>query len=88
MVKFGILRKGSTNNVLTFSAADQTQTMQDQMSGAASSMPQDSKAAFKAEWEALEITEYNFVLQNVEAELCARENINGGGPTAHQNNIK
>lgn len=88
MVNFGILRKGSTNNVLTFSAADQTQTMQDQMSGAASSMPQDSKAAFKAEWEALEITEYNFVLQNVEAELCARENINGGGQTAHQNNIK
>lgn len=42
--------------------------MQEQMSGAAGSMPQDPKAAFKAEWEALEITEYQNALQNVEAE--------------------
>lgn len=68
------------------SAADQTQTMQDQMSGAASSMPQDSKAAFKAEWEALEITEYQFVLQNVETELMNKENITGN--SVNQNNVK
>lgn len=42
--------------------------MQEQMSGAAGSMPQDPKAAFKAEWEALEITEYQNALQSVEAE--------------------
>ncbi len=32
-------------------------------------MPQDPKAAFKAEWEALEITEYQNALQNAETEL-------------------
>lgn len=53
-------------------AADQTQTMQDQMSGAAGAMPPDPKAAFKAEWEALEITEYKNALQNVEAEILAQ----------------
>lgn len=52
-----------------FTAADQTQAMQDQMSGAAGAMPQDPKAAFKAEWEALEITEYQNALQNAESEL-------------------
>lgn len=52
-------------------AADQTQAMQDQMSGAAVAMPQDPKAAFKAEWEALEITEYHNALKNVESELLA-----------------
>jgi len=50
-------------------AADQTQAMQDQMSGAAGAMPQDPKAAFKAEWEALEITEYQNALQNAENDL-------------------
>lgn len=50
-------------------AADQTQSMQDQMSGAAVAMPQDPKAAFKAEWEALQITEYQNALGNVENEL-------------------
>lgn len=39
------------------------------MSGAAGAMPQDPKAAFKAEWEALEITEYQNALQNAETEL-------------------
>lgn len=53
----------------TFSAADQTSAMQEQMSGAAGSMPQDPKAAFKAEWEALEITEYENVLQNVDSHV-------------------
>lgn len=43
--------------------------MQEQMSGAAGSMPQDPKAAFKAEWEALEITEYENVLQNVDSHV-------------------
>lgn len=50
-------------------AADQTQTMQDQMSGAAVAMPQDPKAAFKAEWEALEITEYQNALANIETDM-------------------
>jgi ER membrane protein complex subunit 3 len=45
--------------------------MQDQMSGAAMTMPQDPKAAFKSEWEALEITEYQNALQNVEVDLLA-----------------
>ena len=45
--------------------------MQEQMSGAAGAMPQDPKAAFKAEWEALEITEYQNALQNVEADVLA-----------------
>lgn len=52
---------------MTTSAADQTSAMQEQMSGAAGSMPQDPKAAFKAEWEALEITEYENILQNIES---------------------
>lgn len=45
--------------------------MQDQMSGAAGAMPPDPKAAFKAEWEALEITEYQNALQNVEGDVLA-----------------
>lgn len=55
-------------------AADQTQSMQDQMSGAAVAMPQDPKAAFKAEWEALQITEYQNALANIENELLAASN--------------
>ncbi|XP_050086713.1 ER membrane protein complex subunit 3 [Anopheles aquasalis] len=55
-------------------AADQTQSMQDQMSGAAVAMPQDPKAAFKAEWEALQITEYQNALANIENELLAGSN--------------
>jgi ER membrane protein complex subunit 3 len=40
--------------------------MQDQMSlNAAGQMPQDPKAAFKNEWEALEITEYKNALATV-----------------------
>lgn len=38
--------------------ADHTKGMQDQMSGAAMSMPADLKPAFKAEWEMLEIYEH------------------------------
>lgn len=61
------------DNFLYFrlTAADQTQAMQDQMSGPAGAMPTDPKAAFKAEWEALEITAYQSALQNVEAEFAA-----------------
>lgn len=57
------------DDIPILSAADQSQMMQDQMSGAAMAMPQDPKAAFKAEWEALEITENNFILQNSASEL-------------------
>ncbi|XP_017481902.1 PREDICTED: ER membrane protein complex subunit 3 [Rhagoletis zephyria] len=49
--------------------ADQTQAQADAMTGAAMTMPQDPKAAFKAEWEALEITEYHSALKNVEKDL-------------------
>lgn len=46
--------------------------MQDQMSlNAAGQMPQDPKAAFKNEWEALEICEYKSALQNVCEDLLA-----------------
>ena len=37
--------------------------MQEQMSMQAGGMQQDSKAAFKAEWEALEVTEHHFALK-------------------------
>ena len=53
--------------------------MQDQMSGAAGAMPQDPKAAFKAEWEALEITEYISALLPLDSELQALK--------ADQNNV-
>lgn len=53
-------------------AADQTQSMQDQMSlNAAGQMPQDPKQAFKNEWEALEITEYKNALQTACEDLLA-----------------
>ncbi len=32
-------------------------------------MPPDSKQAFKAEWEALECTEYNWALANADNEM-------------------
>lgn len=61
--------------------------MQDQMSGAAGAMPQDPKAAFKAEWEALEITEYQNALQNVESELMANiSTVHQTNSIYHQNN--
>jgi len=43
-------------------SADHTKGMQDQMSGAAMSMPADLKPAFKAEWETLEICEHQSAL--------------------------
>lgn len=67
---------------LSILAADQTQSMQDQMSlNAAGQMPQDPKAAFKNEWEALEITEYKNALQNACEDLLA------SAPEAIANNI-
>lgn len=50
-------------------AADQSKIMQDQMSGAAMAMPPDPKAAFKAEWEALEITEHKWAVATAETDL-------------------
>lgn len=50
-------------------AADQSRVMQEQMSGAAMAMPQDPKAAFKAEWEALEVAKHKWVLKNLEKKL-------------------
>ncbi|KAH8341230.1 ER membrane protein complex subunit 3 [Drosophila kikkawai] len=51
--------------------ADQTQAQADAMTGAAMTMPQDPKAAFKAEWEALEITEYHNALKNIDTDMLA-----------------
>lgn len=53
-------------------AADTTKGMQDQMTGAAMQMPQDPKAAFKAEWESLEIVEHKWQLAGVEEDLCSK----------------
>lgn len=50
-------------------AADQSRLMQDQMSGAAMSMPMDPKAAFKAEWEALEISSHKWALADLDNEV-------------------
>nr|CAG4644206.1 EOG090X0B72 [Lepidurus arcticus] len=50
-------------------AADHSKAMQDQMSGAAMAMPQDPKAAFKAEWEALEVVDHQWALRHVENDL-------------------
>jgi hypothetical protein len=56
------------------------------MSGAAMAMPPDPKAAFKAEWEALEICEHHWALANIENEILGFT-----GPPAdsiyHQNKI-
>jgi hypothetical protein len=55
-------------------AADQSRVMQEQMSGAAMAMPQDPKAAFKAEWEALEVAKHKWVLRNLEKKLIGENN--------------
>ncbi|XP_028669164.1 ER membrane protein complex subunit 3-like [Erpetoichthys calabaricus] len=54
-------------------AADQSRIMQDQMTGAAMAMPPDPNKAFKAEWEALEIVDHQWALENIEDELIARD---------------
>lgn len=61
------------NVIIFLPAADQSKIMQEQMSGAAMAMPPDPKAAFKAEWEALEITEHKWALATVEADLVATQ---------------
>ena len=67
-------------------AADQSRMMQEQMTMQAGGMPQDPKQAFKAEWEALEITEHNWALKNAEMDMMAIV-----GPTRedlyHQNQL-
>jgi len=52
-------------------AADQARAMQEQMSMQAGGMPQDSKAAFKGEWEALEMTEHAWALKNSDQEMMS-----------------
>merc|ERR1711997_526690 len=52
-------------------AADQARAMQESMSMQAGGMPPDSKAAFKAEWEALEVTEHTWALKNSDQEMMA-----------------
>ena len=54
-------------------AADQTKAMQDQMSGAALSMPDDLNKAFKAESDSLTVTEHNWVLKGIEQRLLNTE---------------
>ncbi|KAI3357879.1 hypothetical protein L3Q82_016269, partial [Scortum barcoo] len=54
-------------------AADQSRIMQDQMTGAAMAMPPDPNKAFKSEWEALEIVEHKWALENVEEELMSKD---------------
>jgi len=56
-------------------AADQSRVMQEQMSGAAMAMPQDPKAAFKAEWEALEVAKHKWVLKNLEKKLVGESSV-------------
>lgn len=50
-------------------AADQARHFQEHMAGAAMAMPPDPKAAFKNEWEALEICEHQWALNNAETDL-------------------
>ena len=58
-------------------AADQTQMMQEQMSGqAAAGMPPDSRAMYKAEWEALQVNEYSYSLKGIEDELMWKYPLN------------
>lgn len=46
-------------------AADQSRMMQEQMTGAAMAMPADTNKAFKTEWEALELTDHQWALEEV-----------------------
>lgn len=54
-------------------AADQSRIMQEQMTGAAMAMPPDPNKAFKAEWEALQIVDHQWALENVEEELMSKD---------------
>ncbi|XP_065058173.1 ER membrane protein complex subunit 3-like [Rhopilema esculentum] len=50
-------------------AADQGRVMQEQMTGGP--MPNDPGKAFDAEWEALEITDHDWAMKNIEEELLS-----------------
>lgn len=50
-------------------AADQTKMMQDQMSGAALSMPDDLNKAFKAECDSLSVTQHTWIVKGAEQTL-------------------
>lgn len=69
-------------------AADQTKAMADQMSGAAMAMPPDPKAAFKSEWESLEVVQHQWTLRNVEAELLGLSSSAGATVSGSQSHIK
>ena len=53
-------------------AADQSQMMQEQMTGAMA-MAADTDKAFKTEWEALEPTDHQWALDDVIEELVAED---------------
>ena len=65
-------------------AADQARLMAEQMQGPAAAMPQDPKAAFKAEWEALEVCEHRWALRQAENELLG-PGLTQGETIYHQN---
>ncbi|XP_037087162.1 ER membrane protein complex subunit 3-like [Pollicipes pollicipes] len=65
-------------------AADQARLMAEQMQGPAAAMPQDPKAAFKAEWEALEVCEHRWALRYAETELLG-PGLTQGETIYHQN---
>ncbi|CAJ0925432.1 unnamed protein product [Ranitomeya imitator] len=54
-------------------AADQSRVMQEQMTGAAMAMPADTNKAFKTEWEALELTDHQWALDDLEEELMGSD---------------
>jgi hypothetical protein len=66
-------------------AADQTRMMADQMSGSAMGMPQDPSKAFKAEWEALEISDHNWALEHVEEEVMGATHPPSSTPAGTRN---
>lgn len=57
-------------------AADNTRAVQDQMSGAAMSMPPDPKQAFKAEYESLEVIQYKWALKDINLIDAEQEKLN------------
>ncbi|ELK12545.1 Transmembrane protein 111 [Pteropus alecto] len=53
-------------------AIDQLQMMQEQLTRAAMDMPSDTNKAFKTEWEALELTDHQWAIDDIEEELRAK----------------
>ena len=65
--KIGLLFLGIYELVLgEDNQADQARAMQQQMPGGSSGPLMDEQKAFKAEWEALKITDYKNALQHIE----------------------